>query len=83
MIWQDKLESVRLKWHKHYEEMKENDKSARLGDAMKEAKKTYKKSQNGGKSMVFHRKSDPGSLKIPVSRSVKNNGEHSLGIPLI
>ena len=27
MIWQDKLEGVRLKWHKHYEEMKEKFKA--------------------------------------------------------
>ena len=27
MIWQDKLEGVRLKWHKHYEEMKKKFKA--------------------------------------------------------
>ena len=27
MIWQDKLEGIRLKWHKHYEEMKEKFKA--------------------------------------------------------
>ena len=27
MIWQDKLESIRLKWHKHYNEMKEKFKA--------------------------------------------------------
>ena len=27
MIWNDKLEGIRLKWHKHYEEMKEKFKA--------------------------------------------------------
>ena len=47
-------------WRNHlmevFNKMKETDKSAKFGDAMKEAAKTYnKQSQNGGKRKVRRR----------------------------
>jgi hypothetical protein len=47
-------------WRNHlmkvFNKMRETDKSARFGDAMKEAAKTYnKQSQNGGKRKVRRR----------------------------
>lgn len=63
-------------WRNHlmdvFNEMKLNNKKARLGDAMKEAKKTYKTLQNGGKRKVRRLSRASKRSRNPSRRTLKN-----------